>query len=83
MGEGWAYFTELGTLADRAYPILQEEARKHLSQPQIAFSVMQKQSATLDAAVVVTLETESYFQLSRPSDVNFCLQPVEQLPGAC
>lgn len=69
---------------------MQVEARERLSinaylsqlpQPQIAFSVRQKQPATLDEAVAVTLEMESYMQLSRPSDVNVCLPPAEQLTG--
>ena len=68
--EGWADFAdELKFLADKAYPDLQEEARERLSinaylaqlpQPQIGFSVRQKQPATLDDAVAATLEMESY-----------------------
>jgi len=91
-GEGWADFADdLRTLADRPYPTLQEEARERLSinaylsqlpQLPIAFSVRQKQPATLDEAVAVTLEMESYLQLSRPSDINVCLPPVEQRSGA-
>ena len=71
-GEGWADFAEdVRTLADKAYPTLQEEARERLSinaylaqlpQPQIAFSVRQKQPDTLDEAVAATLEMESYLQ---------------------
>ena len=69
-GEGWADFADdLRTLADKAYPNLQEEARERLSinaylaqlpQRQISFSVRQKQSSTLDEAVAATLEMESY-----------------------
>ena len=91
-GEGWADFADdLRALADRAYPTLQEEARERLSinaylaqlpQPQVAFSVRQKQPATLDEAVAVTLEMESYLQLSRPLDVSVCLPPVEEHSGA-
>ena len=68
--EGWADFAdELRSLADKAYPDLGEDARERLSinayltqlpQPQIAFSVRQKQPATLDDAVTATLEMESY-----------------------
>ena len=69
-GEGWADFADdLRDLADKAYPILQEEARERLSinaylgqlpQPQISFSVSQKQPSTLDDTVAATLEMESY-----------------------
>ena len=69
-GEGWADFAdELRSLADKAYPDLSEDARERLSinayltqlpQPQIAFSVRQKQPSTLDDAVTATLEMESY-----------------------
>ena len=60
-GEGWADFADdLRTLADKAYPTLQDEARERLSinaylqqltQPQVAFSVKQKRPETLDDAV--------------------------------
>ena len=69
--EGWADFAdELGSLANKAHPDLQEEARERLSlnaylsqlpQPQISFSVRQKQPITIDDAVhAATLEMESY-----------------------
>ena len=65
--EGWADFAdELNSLADKAYPDLAEDARErlfinaYLMQPQIAFSVRQKQPSTLDDAVTATLEMESY-----------------------
>ena len=68
--EGWADFADdLRNLADKAYPTLQEEAKERLSlnsylaqlpQPQISFSVRQKQPATLDEAVAATIEMESY-----------------------
>lgn len=69
-GEGWADFADdLRSLADRAYPDLADEARERLTinsylgqlpQPQISFSVRQKQPSTLDDAVSATLEMESY-----------------------
>lgn len=68
--EAWADFAEdLRTLADKAYPELQEEARERLAlnayltqldQPQVAFAVKQKGPKSLDAAVSATLEMESY-----------------------
>ena len=68
--EGWADFAEdLRSLADKAYPELQDEAREtlalssflaQLDQPQVAFSVKQKRPETLDDAVTATLEMESY-----------------------
>ena len=65
--EGWADFGEdLRSLADRAFPDLEPEAReclsylKQLDQPQVAFSVKQTRPRTLDEAVAATLEMESY-----------------------
>ena len=82
-GEGWADFADdLRTLADKAYPNLQEEARERLSinayltqlpQPQISFSVRQKQPSTLDEAVAATLEMESYLPVPPPQGVSPCL----------
>ena len=70
MGEGWADFAdELRSLADKVYPDLGEDAHECLSinayltqlpQPQIAFSVHQKQPSMLDDAVTATLKMESY-----------------------
>ena len=64
--EGWADFAEdLSSLADRAFPDLQPEAREcldlqkylqQLDQPQVAFSVKQIRPKTLDDAV----KMESY-----------------------
>lgn len=81
--EGWADFADdLRSLADKAYPTLQEEARERLSinaylaqlpQPQIAFSVRQKQPATLDDAVAATLEMESYMPPHMSSGINSTL----------
>ena len=80
-GEGWADFADdIRSLADKAYPDLQEEARERLSlnayfsqlpQPQISFSVRQKQPTTLDDTVAATLEMESYLS---PQAVHSTLQ---------
>ena len=69
-GESWADFAdELKSLADKAYPDLQEEARERLAlngylaqldHPQVAFGVKQKNPESLDAAVTATLEMEAY-----------------------
>ena len=58
--EDWATLgDELKVLADKAYPDLEEKARKHLAlnsflaqidNPQVAFSVRQKRAETVDAA---------------------------------
>ena len=79
-GEGWADFAdELRSLSDKAYPELGEDARERLSinaylmqlpQPQIAFSVRQKQPSTLDDAVTATLEMESYLSPQSLSAVD-------------
>ena len=67
--EGWADLADdLKSLADKAYPTLQEEARERLSinaylnqlTPQLAFSVRQKRPDSLDSAVATTFEMESY-----------------------
>ena len=71
--EGWADFADdLRSLADKAFPDLQLEAREclavraylqQLEQPQVAFSVKQSGPKTLDEAVAATLEMESYVPL--------------------
>ena len=68
--EGWPEFGEdLRVLVDRAYPSLEDEARqqlalqRYLSQldnEQVAFSVKQRKSRTIEAVVGATLECESY-----------------------
>ena len=78
--EGWADFADaLRTLADKAYPTLQEEARERLAinayldqlpQPQLSFAVRQKQPDTLDEAVATTLEMESYLPSQGASAVD-------------
>ena len=85
-GEGWADFADdLRSLADKTYPSLQEEAHERLSinaylaqllQPQISFSVRQKQPSTLDEAVAATLEMESYLPPPPPHSISPCL-PVD------
>ena len=56
-------------LAHKAFPGLQGEAKQHLTlqsylrqldQPQVVFSIQQKCWATLDEAVLLTLEMEAY-----------------------
>ena len=69
-GEGWADFgDDLRSLADKAYPELQEEARERLSlnryldmitDLQIAFAVKQRSPRTVEEAVTATLRMESY-----------------------
>ena len=60
--EGWADFADdLRNLADKAYPTLAKERLSlnsylsQLPQPQISFSVRQKQPATLNEAVAATI----------------------------
>ena len=70
--EGLADFADdLQFLAEKAFPSLQHEARERLAintylqqlvQPQVAFSVKQKNPETLDDAVAATLEMESYME---------------------
>ena len=70
--EGWAEFADaVKLLCDKAYPDLEEKARECLAlnhylgqidNPQIAFSVRQRQPKTLVEAVSGTIEMESYLQ---------------------
>ena len=70
--EGWAEFADaVKLLCDKAYPDLEEKARECLAlnhylgqidNPQIAFSVRQRQPKTLMEAVSGTIEMESYLQ---------------------
>ena len=98
--EGWADFSEdLKTLADKAYPHLEAAAIEqmalthYLSQiddVQIAFNVRQRKPTTLDKAVSVTLELESYLQpklsvsevtknhIVTEEAVELCLRTVQQ-----
>ena len=73
--EDWAAFgEELKLLADKAYPDLQDEARERLAlnqylarldDPQLGFSVRQSKPKSVDEAIRVTLEMESYMQASK------------------
>ena len=86
--EGWADFADDSkSLADKAYPDQQEEVRERLSinaylaqlpQPQIGFSVRQKQPPTLDDAVAATLEMESYLPPHSLPAVNSTLPAFEE-----
>ena len=68
--EGWADFGEdLRVLADRAFPQLNTEAKQLLAlqqfmsqvdNPQVAFSVKQRHPTTVEQAVMMTLELESF-----------------------
>ena len=73
--EDWATFADnLLILAEKAYPSLQPEAQEllalnhyldHLNNPHVAFGVRQKRTASMDVAVAVTLELESYLPENR------------------
>ena len=77
--ENWADLADdLRSLADKAYPDLQVEAREclalqrylqQLEQPQVAFGVKQTRPKTVDDAVAATLEMESY-AATRPTGVS-------------
>ena len=78
--ESWVEFGEdLRILVDKAYPMLEDDARqqlalqRYLSQlhhDQIAFGVKQRKPKTIEAAVEATLELESYLvQHSSPGTV--------------
>ena len=93
-GEGWADLTDdLRSLADKAYPALQEEARERLSinafltqlpQPQVSFSVRQKQPSALDDAVAATLEMESYLPSQQLASVSTAVsRPDEDYTTNC
>ena len=70
----WATYGDvLRTLADKVYSDLEEKVRKHLAlgqflsnidNPQVAFGVRQKCPETLDAAVMMTIELESYLKIT-------------------
>ncbi len=70
--ERWPDLAEdLRTLADKAYPDLEDAAREQialtsylgqLSKPQVAFSVKQQKPTDLEEAVHATLEIESYLR---------------------
>ena len=78
--EDWAVYGEdLKQLADKAYPDLEDAARERfamnqyltqLTNPQVAFSVRQAKPKTVDEAVRLTLEMESYLQPQRPGRIS-------------
>ena len=69
----------LKQLADKAYPDLEDAVRERfamnqyltqLTNPQVAFSVRQAKPKTVDEAVRLTLEMESYLQPQRPGKIS-------------
>ena len=84
-GEDWAsYGDTLRTLADKAYGDLEEKARErlaltqylsHIDNPQVAFGVRQKRPETVQAAVVATIELESYL-----GSISTASQPTRRDP---
>ena len=91
--EDWATYADiLKGLADKAYPDLEEAARERLAlnqflgeldKPQVAFGVRQGRPKSLDEAVSLTIELESYigFSHGKPARVNFS-QVDAELPNA-
>ena len=91
--EDWATYADiLKGLADKAYPDLEEAARERLAlnqffgeldKPQVAFGVRQGRPKSLDEAVSLTIELESYIGGShgKPARVNFS-QVDAELPNA-
>ena len=75
--EDWPGFgDDLRVLADKAFPDLAESAKERfavdrflsqLDDPQLAFSVRQKQPKTIDTAVTATLELQSHLRLATRS----------------
>ena len=75
--EDWPNFgDDLRILADKAFPDLAESAKERfavdrflsqLDDPQLAFSVRQKQPKTIDTAVTATLELQSHLRLATRS----------------
>ena len=72
--EDWASYGDvLRTLADKTYGDLEEIARErlaltqflaHIENPQVAFGVRQKRPETVEAAVLATIELESYLGIN-------------------
>ena len=74
--EDWASYGDVLrtlALADKAYGDLEEKARErlaltqfltHIENPQVAFGVRQKRPETVEAAVVATIELESYLGIN-------------------
>ena len=79
-GEDWAVFGEdLKLLADKAYPLLLDAAHEQfalnqflaqLDNPQVAFSIKQAKPTTVDDAVRLTMEMESYIRPAKPFPVS-------------
>ena len=75
--EDWPTFADdLKTLADKAFPNLSEDARERLAvdrflsqveDPQLSFSVRQKQPATIDDTVTITMELQSHLKVAQSS----------------
>lgn len=87
--ETWADFADdLKSLVDKGFPDLPEEAKEHLAlqsylqqldQPQVAFGVRQKRPTTIDDAVSLTLEMETYMlPPTRASTISSVQQDQEQ-----
>ena len=85
--EDWPTFADdLKTLADKAFPDLSEDARERLAvdrflgqleDPQLSFSVRQKQPTTIDDAVTITMELQSHLKLAQSSaSPNFSVSAV-------
>ena len=78
--EDWAVYGEdLKQLADKAYHGFEDAARENFAMnqylpqftnPQVAFSVKQAKPKTVDEAVRLTLEMESYLQPQRPENIS-------------
>ena len=71
--EDWAVYGEdLKLLADKAYPELQEAAREQFAlnqflNVQVAFAVKQAKPTTVNDAIRLTMEMESYLRPSKPA----------------
>ena len=86
--EGWVeYADDLRLLLEKGFPDMPESARvqlalqvyfRQLHHPQIAFSVEQKQPATLDEAVSATIEMEIYLPLKTATAVTNLESPTEE-----
>ena len=89
--EDWASFGEdLKMLVDKAFPDIEEPARERiavdrflgqLEDPQLAFSVRQRQPQNLDEAVTSTLEMQSHLRLTSCTSGS-ALPPAASLPVA-
>ena len=90
--EGWAEFAEdVRLLTDKAYPLLDDNAREQLALThymgqltnlQVALQVKQSRPKTLDAAVTATLETESFLPRSNAQGVSHVEEDTLPVSGA-